>query len=432
MNKKHLGISFVILCICFIFASKSFALTKGFEASSFHPAVDGGPYFTLYGTENLEQWQWVAGTMINYSYQPFQFVQNGVRLRGIIDHDLVQDVHGAVGLVDRWLQLGIDVPVGWWLKYTDPNVATATAESKMAMGDVQLNLKTEFLELKKYKVGIGILPFILLPTGSGKYFNGNGGVSGGGKLLFEFLPVERLRIALNAGILARPDFTITNIEQSNQLLYGLGTAIKITDNFSAEVEASGRAKLKDLFGNKTESPIEGDVGFKYDIGKSGMTIDGGGGLGFIKGSGAPKFRAFLGFAYRSPARVKEVAPKEAPPAAVAPLDDVNKTVVHFSIDNREFATLGDAERLVHAAEILKQHPEAKVQVIGYADSTGTKGHNMALSKRRATIVKNYLVQQGVPAKQLVVVGRGAASPCADNKKAEGRSLNRRVELKVVK
>jgi outer membrane protein OmpA-like peptidoglycan-associated protein len=57
---------------------------------------------------------------------------------------------------------------------------------------------------------------------------------------------------------------------------------------------------------------------------------------------------------------------------------------------------------------------------------------MALSKRRATIVKNYLVQQGVPAKQLVVVGRGAASPCADNKKAEGRSLNRRVELKVVK
>ncbi|TEA79360.1 OmpA family protein [Allopusillimonas ginsengisoli] len=80
------------------------------------------------------------------------------------------------------------------------------------------------------------------------------------------------------------------------------------------------------------------------------------------------------------------------------------------------------------ARALVQHPELRAKSIGYTDSTGSASVNQTLSVNRATAVTNYLGQQGVPATKLMAEGRGPSSPVGDNATAEGRAMNRRVEL----
>lgn len=294
----------LVICIAVLFLSlftfRASALTKGFEASLFHPATDGSPYFTMYSTEALAQWQWVIGTAGNFAHRPLQFTQNDVRVKGIVDNTIVQDVYASVGLVGRWLEFGLDVPVGWWINYLDPYIATSTGQNKMAMGDVYLNFKSELVKVSDYRIGFAILPFITIPSGSGKYFNGAGGVTGGGQALVEFLPLDQLRIAINIGVLARQKFTLQNLEATHQALYGFGTAVKVSKYISIAAELWGRTKLTDLFVNKVESPLEVDGGLKFAVGDSGVTVDVGGGAGVVRGSGSPSYRVLLGVNYKSP------------------------------------------------------------------------------------------------------------------------------------
>src|SRR5690606_7713166 len=66
---------------------------------------------------------------------------------------------------------------------------------------------------------------------------------------------------------------------------------------------------------------------------------------------------------------------------------------------------------------------------GHASAEGTEDYNMQLSKDRANAVKNYLVNSGVDANKLEVVGYGETQPIASNATESGRVQNRRVEFK---
>jgi OmpA-OmpF porin, OOP family len=87
--------------------------------------------------------------------------------------------------------------------------------------------------------------------------------------------------------------------------------------------------------------------------------------------------------------------------------------------------------LDEAVSTLKSKPDVKVVISGHTDSSGTAQYNMGLSERRAKAVMDYFVSRGISASRLQAVGRGLTEPIADNKTAEGRALNRRVELKVL-
>ena len=65
---------------------------------------------------------------------------------------------------------------------------------------------------------------------------------------------------------------------------------------------------------------------------------------------------------------------------------------------------------------------------GHTDSTGAVEYNMTLSDRRADSVADYLAAQGVMRNRVFTQGFGPHYPIADNSTAEGRQLNRRVEL----
>ena len=69
--------------------------------------------------------------------------------------------------------------------------------------------------------------------------------------------------------------------------------------------------------------------------------------------------------------------------------------------------------------------------VGHTDSVGTDAYNQKLSVRRAEAVKTYLTSKGVEKNRVYTEGKGEKQPVADNKTAEGRAKNRRVEIEVV-
>ena len=71
-----------------------------------------------------------------------------------------------------------------------------------------------------------------------------------------------------------------------------------------------------------------------------------------------------------------------------------------------------------------------IDVVGHTDSIGTEEYNQALSLRRATSVKDYIVSKGVDPSIIDVSGKGESEPVADNSTKEGRAQNRRVEVSI--
>lgn len=81
-------------------------------------------------------------------------------------------------------------------------------------------------------------------------------------------------------------------------------------------------------------------------------------------------------------------------------------------------------------DYLILHPERFVKISGHSDNTGSRTHNFTLSKKRADVVAEYLVNNGVDIDRVETVGLGSDKPLVENTTEEGRMKNRRVELLI--
>jgi outer membrane protein OmpA-like peptidoglycan-associated protein len=82
------------------------------------------------------------------------------------------------------------------------------------------------------------------------------------------------------------------------------------------------------------------------------------------------------------------------------------------------------------ATTLNANPATSVSIVGHTDNTGSDASNQTLSVERAISARNYLVARGVAMNRISTDGRGEREPIADNRTAEGRAQNRRVEIHV--
>lgn len=74
--------------------------------------------------------------------------------------------------------------------------------------------------------------------------------------------------------------------------------------------------------------------------------------------------------------------------------------------------------------------DKKVALIGHTDNVGARASNLSLSQARAEAVKTYVSAKGIRPESIVVSGEGPDRPLADNRTADGRARNRRIEFKV--
>ncbi len=84
--------------------------------------------------------------------------------------------------------------------------------------------------------------------------------------------------------------------------------------------------------------------------------------------------------------------------------------------------------LAEVARSLVAYPEVRVEIQGHTDSAGAAAFNESLSLKRAESVRDHIVTYGVDIRRLRAVGYGERFPIASNSNADGRSLNRRVEI----
>lgn len=126
------------------------------------------------------------------------------------------------------------------------------------------------------------------------------------------------------------------------------------------------------------------------------------------------------------------APKPAPAPAPVP-EPVFEEVITFRNVTFDFdsARIKDemAPILEQAALIISERTGDTIVVEGHTDSTGSDEYNQGLSERRAQSVKEFLSNNGVPARNIETVGYGESRPKFTNETSEGRALNRRVEIR---
>ena len=88
------------------------------------------------------------------------------------------------------------------------------------------------------------------------------------------------------------------------------------------------------------------------------------------------------------------------------------------------------EKLAKVSGIIMAHPGLTLQVEGYTDNVGSDEYNQKLSEERADAVRIYLVSQGISSEAVSARGLGKSDPVASNDTAQGRQMNRRVQIVV--
>ena len=151
---------------------------------------------------------------------------------------------------------------------------------------------------------------------------------------------------------------------------------------------------------------------------------------FLRGA---RFMALLGAALAISACANQVSgPQTSAAATPGSKQDFVVNVgdrVFFSTDSSDLSAQSRAT-LDKQAQWLNHYPQYTFVIEGNADERGTREYNLALGARRAQVVRDYLISQGVPPDRLAAAGFGEYQPIVPGDTPEARAANRRIELKL--
>lgn len=407
---------FFVVSFALLVMIPSLVFAEGLSASQFRPTSDGGHYLGIWSSDGMYATEWKLGTFLTYEYRPFQLTTGGNRVQGVIDSAFIQHITGSVGLFDKRLAVGMDLPIGWWLDYRDPNVAGSTFSNQTVLGDFRINFKSDIFRSRCGRIGLALVPFIDLPTGDDDVFFGNGGVNVGGLFVFDTKMAKGWNVALNAGISGRSEYNFRDLEQRTQLLLGLGSEVDLGKHIFLNTELHSQTRLSGIYSEEVESPTEVLAGLKWNIGETGFTLTGGGGAGITYGAAAAQYRVYTGLSY-SPLQHRLPALKRT----------VKATMVNFDTGSYKLKK-SEQNKLDSLLPYFANTYRYPVTIVGHTDSQGDLKKNETLSKNRVKVVKDYLEAHDVSGKRLYLDWFGEEKPVDDNTTQKGRAANRRVNF----
>ena len=110
---------------------------------------------------------------------------------------------------------------------------------------------------------------------------------------------------------------------------------------------------------------------------------------------------------------------------------INLSDINFATGTAQLEPVASSY-LEQVVRLMEMAPNIDLFIQGHADNTGSDALNDRLSLNRAQSVQDFLAQRGIAVGRLSVQGFGSSKPVASNETAEGRALNRRVEMEVLK
>ncbi len=118
-------------------------------------------------------------------------------------------------------------------------------------------------------------------------------------------------------------------------------------------------------------------------------------------------------------------------AELKPVEKTPETILQFAASSDQLLP-DSAGVLQYTVKVLQSDPSVKVMIEGHADESGPARMNQTLALKRAEQIKKYLVQNGISDSKITVRGYGSRNPVTTNTTFEGRALNRRVEIKLIR
>ena len=123
------------------------------------------------------------------------------------------------------------------------------------------------------------------------------------------------------------------------------------------------------------------------------------------------------------------APEKEPEAAPSDKPNFNLDNIQFEFNSFVLKT-SSFSILDKAVAEMKKAPNTQFILHGHSSAEGSPEHNMSLSVDRANAVKSYFVNAGLNADRFTIVGHGEKEPISTNNNEEGRTLNRRTEIRI--
>lgn len=404
-----------VVATVLFFSLNSFAASSLFNSDDFWPALGPSDYFSVQSSRTLLRWQPTFGLFNTYAWRPIQIVSTtGARVRGLIDDSLIHFISAGMGVTDR-LQIGATLPIVSWNRFTDPAVVGATAANYFDVGDLRAGVKFRLVD------GLAVEAFGTAPTGNQSHFMGESGFVGGGRIIADIHPTERLKFSFNAGATTQPAVLFrTKLDFKERFWGGIGASLALADGVDLLCEATTTTSLKHFFTDKINSPTEIDAGIKWRLSESGFTLSAGGGTCLICNAKAPTARAILGMEVRLGSRNLKKEISEPLASSQQFLEPIYFAFGRADISESAVPILG---RIADQLRFSKK--PLRVEVQGHADSIGSLKRNQQISLERADRVVRYLRLRGTPDTiDLKVVGVGAGQPIAPNNTPEGRAKNR--------
>lgn len=422
---KQCLIATTLLLLGTIFASTPLsASTNRFDLLYLRPVPDGGYFFTVFDSRSLSQFKLNIGTALDYAHRPLTGL-SGVTPVNITSDYLAGYLFAAFGIIDQ-LSVYANMPYLAYNRSTNPDTAPfPPAKNYTKIGDLEFGFKWHILGQDDAPLGLALVPFMTVPTGSEGTFMGNDGVTGGARFVVDGAATSWFRWSLNIGGVARKHVQAFGLDFKDQFLLSGAVRFKLASWAYAIGEASSTTPFAHFYEQKSTSPINTLFGMQWRIPScEGLIINTSAGFGEPYGSGAPQWRTMASVSYAFGPLGKhraEAAPSEVTTPALTPF------AILFGTNS---ATLSPASQrnLDAVAQQLQSHPQ-KIIITGYTDSRGSKVYNQKLSAQRAKAVAWYLQHHNVVKKDMRVRGRGEAHPAASNATAKGRAQNRRVVIR---
>ena len=205
-----------------------------------------------------------------------------------IYYPLVEQSHAASLQVSVGLLKGLSLSAS--LPFT--MARTATDLSGSGLGDMELSGKITFLRGDRDALGLSIVPFATIPSGSQDEWLGWGSATGGGQLVIDRV-LGPVMLAANAGFHYRPKRTFLGTSVGSMAITGAAFEWRILERYvSLLIEGRAGADLEDM---DKSSPLEALSGVRLRLG--GFQLMAGGAFGALETVGTPDYRFIARFGY---------------------------------------------------------------------------------------------------------------------------------------
>lgn len=387
--------------------------------------------FSLWTSEAQPKKSLTLGFGIDYTRNPLERGTPGdnPRLTGVVDQFFTVDLGISVGLTNR-LSVHANVPMNAYHDFADSTV-TDSDLSIFDMGDLGFTLHYALFDATKTESGFGLalVPFMTVPTGDEDIFFGDNTVTGGAKLVLDKM-LGKNHFYLNVGVNFRGLETLGNLSVNDEFLYGLGFQRPLSSKHSWHVilEGEGTTQLDNFFKEEVHNPLEGHLVIQKKWLDDKLVAFTGGSMGFTAGYGTPDYRIHGGLSYTIIAKKPEPKPLPKP---VKPLPKIVLGNIYFPFDRATYYP----EHEFDIDQIVKFHkiyPDKEMIIKGHTDNYGTDEYNLRLGERRSEAVYRVLLDKGVNPEKLRIQSYGEELPVETNDTDQGRQLNRRVEIYIIK